>query len=62
MVPKMENYHKPVKKLSSIFALHRTQTPQPVKFDNEPIGWKSSVKYLGVILDKKLNWWASSIG
>jgi hypothetical protein len=41
-----------------LFSLRRTQTPQPVKYDNVPIGWKSSVKYLGVILDKKLSWWS----
>ncbi|CAI6374212.1 unnamed protein product [Macrosiphum euphorbiae] len=46
----------PSKSQAVFFSLRRTQTPQPVKFDNESIDWKPSVKYLGVILDKKLNW------
>ncbi|KAF0750125.1 Uncharacterized protein FWK35_00020101 [Aphis craccivora] len=50
MLKKLPN--KPITFLTNL-----TQTPNIVKFDNEPIGWKSSVKYSRVILDKILNWW-----
>jgi len=40
-----------------IYSLRRYSTPPPLKFDSESIPWQSSVKYLGVKLDKRLTWW-----
>jgi hypothetical protein len=55
MVLKMENSINPSKSQAVLFSLRKPQIPQPVRFDNKPISWNSSVKYLGVILDKKFS-------
>jgi len=44
------------KSIAIIFSLCRYFTPLPLKFDNVPLPWKPSVKYLGVTLDKRLTW------
>jgi hypothetical protein len=44
------------KSTAIIFSLRRYFTPLPLKFENVPIPWKPSVKYLGVTLDKRLTW------
>jgi len=47
----------PSKSVSVLFSLRRNPTPPPLSFNNEPIVWKPSVKYLSVTLDKRLTWW-----
>jgi len=47
----------PSKSVSVLSSLRRTSTLPPLTFNNEPIAWKLSVKYLGVTLDKILTWW-----
>ena len=38
------------------FTRTRFQPPNTIRISNLEIKYKTSVKYLGVILDKKLNW------
>lgn len=45
------------KSTAVIFSLRRYSTPLSLKFDSKSIPWQSSVKYLGVTIDKMLTWW-----
>ncbi|KAL4084539.1 hypothetical protein QTP88_027487 [Uroleucon formosanum] len=47
----------PSKSASIMFSLRRNRTPSSLNFNNAPIPWKPTVKYLGVTLDKRLTWW-----
>jgi len=47
----------PTKSASIMFSLYRNCTPSSFNFNNVPIPWKPTVKYLGVTLDKRLTWW-----
>ncbi|KAL4085157.1 hypothetical protein QTP88_027450 [Uroleucon formosanum] len=47
----------PLKSASIMFSLRRNRTPSSLNFNNAPIPWKPTVKYLGVTLDKRLTWW-----
>ena len=47
----------PIKSVSIMFSLCCNRTPSSFNFNNVPIPWKPSVKYLGVTLDKRLTWW-----
>ena len=40
-----------------MFSLCCNRTPSSFNFNNVPIPWKPSVKYLGVMLNKRLTWW-----
>ena len=42
------------KNTAGIFSLYRYSTSPPLRFDNNSIPWQPSVKYLGVMLDKRL--------
>jgi hypothetical protein len=35
---------------------YKPETIEPLRFDGEEIAFTNTVKYLGVLLDRKLNW------